>query len=170
VNCFFFQCFSDNFSCNGWSPELSLQEVGKLPTRTHVSYANTLATNANCGQDYMYNALSLESRGNSMVAPRVHSESATHRRTGQKRRATNCDSAHKRWLMFKRVSTTVYSQLTGHWETVKVTAFWLNENCFSNTLDNRTSYSPLHLSQPTCLQAFTSRKLLLLKNMSSVRY
>jgi len=88
-----------------------LQEGDKLLARTPVSFTNTLATTANGGQDYIRNALTQESHENNKrttVAPRVHSESATHRRTSQKHRAANFDSAHRRWLLSKQVSTTVY--------------------------------------------------------------
>jgi len=69
---------------------------GKLLARTFVS-TNPLATTANGGQGYIYNALSREDRENSkgtIVAPWVHSESATCRCIGQNHRAANYDSAH----------------------------------------------------------------------------
>ena len=92
-----------------------LQEGDKLLARTPVSLTNTLATTANGGQDYN-NAHTQESHENSkrtIVAPRVHSESATHRCTSQEHRAVNHSSAHRRWLLSKQVTTTVYSQLSG---------------------------------------------------------
>jgi len=52
---------------------------------------------------------------------------------------------------------------------MKVTEFWLSEYYFSSTLVNWTWYSPLHLSQPTCFQAFASLQLLLFKN-KELRY
>ena len=81
---------------------------GKLFAQTPVLSAITLGTIANSGRDYIYNALTQENHENSkgtIVAPRVHSESAAHRRTGQKHKAANYDSAHQRWLMSKQVST-----------------------------------------------------------------
>ena len=89
---------------------------GKLLARTPVSSANALATTATGGQDYIYNALIQEDRENSkgtIVALRVHSESATNRHTGPKHRAANYASAHQRWLLSKLVSTTAYSQMSG---------------------------------------------------------
>ena len=97
-----------------------LQEGDKLLARSPVSLTNTLATTANGGQDYIHNAQTQENHENSkrtIVASRVHSESATHRRTRRKHRAANFDSAHQRWLMSKQVSTTVYS--TSNWLAIK---------------------------------------------------
>jgi len=93
-----------------------LQEGDKLLARSPVSLTNTLATTATGGQDYIYNALVQEDRENSkgtIVALRVHSESATNRHTGPKHRAANYASAHQRWLLSKLVSTTAYSQMSG---------------------------------------------------------
>ena len=71
-------CAGRNSSFNGWAPEPPLQGVGN--TQTPVSSANTVATTANGDQDYIFNALTQENRENSkgtIVAPQVHSESAT---------------------------------------------------------------------------------------------
>ena len=76
-----------------------LQEGNKLLARSPVSLTNTLSTTANGGQDYIHNAQTHENHENSkrtIVAPRVYSESATHRFTSQKHRAANYDSAHRR--------------------------------------------------------------------------
>jgi len=81
-----------------WALEPPFQRGGKLLASTPVSLTHTLATTARGGQDYIYNAMTQENRENSkgtIVAPRVHSESATHRRTSQKHRAANYDSAHQ---------------------------------------------------------------------------
>ena len=97
--------------CNGWAPKPPLQEGDKLLALSPVSLTNTLATTANGGQDYIHNAQTQENHENSkrtFVAPRVYSESATHRCTSQEHRVANYDSAHRRWLLSKQVSTTVY--------------------------------------------------------------
>ena len=101
--------------CNGWAQKPPLQEGDKLLANSRL--VDKHATTANGGQHYIHNAQTQENHENSkrtIVAPRVRSESATHRRTSQKHRAANYDSANRRWLLSKQVSTTVYSQLTGH--------------------------------------------------------
>jgi len=95
-----------------------LQEGDKLLARSPVSLTNTLATTASGGQDYIHNAQTQENHENrkrTIVAPRVHSESATHRRTSQKHRAANFDSAHRRWLLSKQVQ-----QSTSNWLAIKI--------------------------------------------------
>ena len=47
-------------TCNGWAPKPPLQEGDKLLARSPVSLTNTLATTANGGQDYIYNAQTQE--------------------------------------------------------------------------------------------------------------
>jgi len=68
-------------------PEPSLQGGKLLLARIPVSLTNALATTASGGQGCIYNALTednCESSEGTIAAPRVHSESATHRHTGPK--------------------------------------------------------------------------------------
>jgi len=99
-------------NCQWWFATTANGGSPQLPMVVRHNCQWWFATTANGGQDYIYNALTQENRENSkrtIVAVRVHSKSATHRRPGQKHRTANYHSVHQRWLLPNQVRTAVHS-------------------------------------------------------------